>query len=71
MELWQTVSQELNRLQKLYQEHMTEAQIYVAESQKQKVILGVRVFFCIGKKLHSGKTRLWKGMPVFLVCHLG
>ncbi|XP_053514496.1 sodium channel and clathrin linker 1 isoform X3 [Artibeus jamaicensis] len=36
VELWQTVSQELNRLQKLYQEHMTEAQIYVAESQKQK-----------------------------------
>ncbi|XP_075399905.1 sodium channel and clathrin linker 1 [Tenrec ecaudatus] len=36
VELWQTVSQELDRLQKLYQEHMTEAQIYVVESQKQK-----------------------------------
>lgn len=36
MELWQTVSQELDRLQKLYQEHMTEAQIHVVESQKQK-----------------------------------
>ncbi|KAM8764303.1 sodium channel and clathrin linker 1 isoform 2-T2 [Rhynchonycteris naso] len=36
VELWQTVSQELNKLQKLYQEHMTEAQIYLVESQKQK-----------------------------------
>lgn len=36
VELWQNVSQELNRLQKLYQEHMTEAQIHVYESQKQK-----------------------------------
>uniref|UniRef100_A0A8C0L368 Sodium channel and clathrin linker 1 n=1 Tax=Canis lupus dingo TaxID=286419 RepID=A0A8C0L368_CANLU len=39
VELWQTVSQELGRLQRLYQEHMTEAQIHVVESQKQKVIL--------------------------------
>ncbi|XP_063494269.1 sodium channel and clathrin linker 1 isoform X11 [Symphalangus syndactylus] len=36
VELWQTVSQELDRLHKLYQEHMTEAQIHVFESQKQK-----------------------------------
>ncbi|XP_032189298.1 sodium channel and clathrin linker 1 isoform X3 [Mustela erminea] len=36
MELWQTVSQELDRLQTLYQEHMTEAHIHVVESQKQK-----------------------------------
>ncbi|KAM9237739.1 sodium channel and clathrin linker 1 isoform 1-T1 [Dugong dugon] len=36
VELWQTVSQELDRLQKLYQEHMTVAQIHVVESQKQK-----------------------------------
>ncbi|XP_037686581.1 sodium channel and clathrin linker 1 isoform X1 [Choloepus didactylus] len=36
VELWQTVSQELDRLQKLYQEHMTEAQIHVVESLKQK-----------------------------------
>uniref|UniRef100_A0A8C9AIR2 Sodium channel and clathrin linker 1 n=1 Tax=Prolemur simus TaxID=1328070 RepID=A0A8C9AIR2_PROSS len=39
MELWQIVSQELDSLQKLYQEHMTEAQIRVLESQKHKVIL--------------------------------
>ncbi|XP_029448414.1 sodium channel and clathrin linker 1 isoform X2 [Rhinatrema bivittatum] len=35
LELWQTVAQELDRLQQLYQEHMTEAQIHVAEKQKQ------------------------------------
>ncbi|OWK13900.1 hypothetical protein Celaphus_00000504, partial [Cervus elaphus hippelaphus] len=36
VELWQTASQEFYKLQKLYQEHMTEAQIHVLESQKQK-----------------------------------
>uniref|UniRef100_A0A673SZP3 Sodium channel and clathrin linker 1 n=1 Tax=Suricata suricatta TaxID=37032 RepID=A0A673SZP3_SURSU len=36
VELWQTVSQELDRCQRLYQEYMTEAQIHVVESQKQK-----------------------------------
>uniref|UniRef100_A0A5F8GGR4 Sodium channel and clathrin linker 1 n=1 Tax=Monodelphis domestica TaxID=13616 RepID=A0A5F8GGR4_MONDO len=36
VELWQTVSQELDRLQKIYQDHMTDAQIYVVERQKQK-----------------------------------
>ncbi|XP_039112203.1 sodium channel and clathrin linker 1 isoform X2 [Hyaena hyaena] len=36
VELWQTVSQELDRLQRVYQEYMTEAQIHVVESQKQK-----------------------------------
>ncbi|XP_053259383.1 sodium channel and clathrin linker 1 isoform X3 [Podarcis raffonei] len=36
VELWQTVSQELERLQQIYHAHMTEAQIHIAESQKQK-----------------------------------
>ncbi|KAL2780893.1 sodium channel and clathrin linker 1 isoform 1 [Daubentonia madagascariensis] len=36
VELWQTVSQELERVQKHYQEYMTEAQIHVLQSQKQK-----------------------------------
>ncbi|XP_068798167.1 sodium channel and clathrin linker 1 isoform X1 [Struthio camelus] len=36
LELWRTVSQELDRLQQRYQEHMTETQIHVAERQKQK-----------------------------------
>uniref|UniRef100_A0A674JBR3 Sodium channel and clathrin linker 1 n=1 Tax=Terrapene triunguis TaxID=2587831 RepID=A0A674JBR3_9SAUR len=39
LELWQTVSQELDQLQQQYQGHMTEAQIHVVERQKQKVIL--------------------------------
>ncbi|NWR68764.1 SCLT1 protein, partial [Centropus unirufus] len=34
--LWQTVLQERDRLQQQYQERMTEAQIHVAERQKQK-----------------------------------
>uniref|UniRef100_A0A670YR27 Sodium channel and clathrin linker 1 n=1 Tax=Pseudonaja textilis TaxID=8673 RepID=A0A670YR27_PSETE len=36
LELWQMVSQELERLQQIYQEHMTEAQIHIVERQKQK-----------------------------------
>uniref|UniRef100_G3RM50 Sodium channel and clathrin linker 1 n=1 Tax=Gorilla gorilla gorilla TaxID=9595 RepID=G3RM50_GORGO len=56
VELWQTVSQELDRLHKLYQEHMTEAQIHVFESQKQKVILDFIIFLYIKKKLHSEET---------------
>ncbi|XP_031799951.1 sodium channel and clathrin linker 1 isoform X3 [Sarcophilus harrisii] len=35
-ELWHTVSQELERLQKAYQDHMTDTQIYVVERQRQK-----------------------------------
>ncbi|XP_055990496.1 sodium channel and clathrin linker 1 [Sorex fumeus] len=36
VELWQTASQELERLQRLYQEYMTKTQIHVAESQKRE-----------------------------------
>ncbi|XP_034628316.1 sodium channel and clathrin linker 1 isoform X1 [Trachemys scripta elegans] len=36
LELWQTVSQELDQLHQQYQGHMTEAQIHVVERQKQK-----------------------------------
>ncbi|XP_055000764.1 sodium channel and clathrin linker 1 isoform X2 [Sorex araneus] len=36
VELWQTASQELERLQRLYQEYITNTQIHVAESQKRK-----------------------------------
>ncbi|XP_010129076.1 PREDICTED: sodium channel and clathrin linker 1 [Chlamydotis macqueenii] len=36
IELWQTVLQEHDRLQKQYQERMTETQIHVAERQRQK-----------------------------------
>lgn len=36
LELWQNVSQELNRVKKLYQENKTEAQIQVIEGKNQK-----------------------------------
>ncbi|XP_009564484.2 sodium channel and clathrin linker 1 isoform X2 [Cuculus canorus] len=36
IELWQTASQECDRLQQQYQERMTETQVHVAERQKQK-----------------------------------
>ncbi|NXH19934.1 SCLT1 protein, partial [Bucco capensis] len=36
LELWQSVLQELERLQQQYQEHMTETHIHMAERQKQK-----------------------------------
>lgn len=37
IELWQTVSQELDQLQQQYQEHMTRTQIHMAERLKQQV----------------------------------
>ncbi|XP_054573706.1 sodium channel and clathrin linker 1 isoform X1 [Eptesicus fuscus] len=36
LELWQNVSQELNRVKKIYQENKTEAQIQVIEGKNQK-----------------------------------
>ncbi|KAG9480140.1 hypothetical protein GDO78_011909 [Eleutherodactylus coqui] len=36
LQLWQTVAQEMDRLQVVYQKHMTDAHIHVAERQKQK-----------------------------------
>ncbi|XP_025870073.2 sodium channel and clathrin linker 1 isoform X3 [Vulpes vulpes] len=56
VELWQTVSQELGRLQRLYQEHMTEAQIHVVESQKQKDQL--TNFQQLTKQLHATKENI-------------
>ncbi|ETE69085.1 Sodium channel and clathrin linker 1, partial [Ophiophagus hannah] len=50
LELWQMVSQELERLQQIYQEHMTEAQIHIVERQKQKDQL--TSFQQITKQLH-------------------
>lgn len=70
MELWQTVSQELDRLQKLYQEHMTEAQIHVVESQKQKVILYLMIFLYINEKLHTVETHFCRRMFQSLPCYL-
>ncbi|XP_040822694.1 sodium channel and clathrin linker 1 [Ochotona curzoniae] len=56
IELWQTVAQELDRLQKLYQEYMTEAQIHVFESQKQKDQL--TSFQQLTKQLHVTKENI-------------
>lgn len=58
IELWQTVAQELDRLQKLYQEYMTEAQIHVFESQKQKVIEFYGFLVHKMEKIHSEKATL-------------
>nr|XP_019604588.1 PREDICTED: sodium channel and clathrin linker 1 isoform X2 [Rhinolophus sinicus] len=56
VELWQTVSQELDRLQKLYQEYITEAQIHVVESQKQKDQL--TSFQQLTKQLHVANENI-------------
>nr|XP_044987600.1 sodium channel and clathrin linker 1 isoform X2 [Jaculus jaculus] len=56
MELWQTASQELERMQKLYQEHMTEVQLHVFESQKQKDQLNN--FHQLTKKLHVANENI-------------
>uniref|UniRef100_A0A8C2SZS6 Sodium channel and clathrin linker 1 n=1 Tax=Coturnix japonica TaxID=93934 RepID=A0A8C2SZS6_COTJA len=47
VELWQTVSQELDQLQQQYQEHMTQTQIHMAETLKQQVTF-VYVFVNFG-----------------------
>lgn len=56
LELWQTASQELERVRKLYQEHMTEAQIRVFESRKQKDQLNS--FQQLTKKLHVANENI-------------
>ncbi|XP_012909354.1 sodium channel and clathrin linker 1 isoform X6 [Mustela putorius furo] len=64
MELWQTVSQELDRLQTLYREHMTEAHIHVVESQKQKDQL--TKFQRLTKQLHVTKENIEMSNQHFL-----
>nr|XP_034357246.1 sodium channel and clathrin linker 1 isoform X3 [Arvicanthis niloticus] len=56
LELWQTASQELESVQKLYQEHMTEAQIHVFENRKQKDQLND--FQQLTKKLHVANENI-------------
>ncbi|KAL7981975.1 hypothetical protein Chor_001032 [Crotalus horridus] len=55
LELWQMVSQELERLQQIYQEHMTEAQIHIVERQKQKDQLSS--FQQLTKQLHFANEK--------------
>lgn len=56
LELWQTASQELENVWKVYQEHMTEAQIHVFENQKQKDQLNN--FQQLTKKLHVANENI-------------
>ncbi|XP_060234252.1 sodium channel and clathrin linker 1 isoform X1 [Meriones unguiculatus] len=56
LELWQTASRELESVRKLYQEHMTEAQIHVFENQKQKDQLNN--FQQLTKKLHVANENI-------------
>lgn len=56
LQLWQTASQELESVQKLYQEHMTEAQIHVFENRKQKDQLNN--FQQLTKKLHVANENI-------------
>uniref|UniRef100_A0A670YQU9 Sodium channel and clathrin linker 1 n=1 Tax=Pseudonaja textilis TaxID=8673 RepID=A0A670YQU9_PSETE len=65
LELWQMVSQELERLQQIYQEHMTEAQIHIVERQKQKDQL--TSFQQITKQLHLTKEKT-ESKFTFLTC---
>ncbi|NXJ81122.1 SCLT1 protein, partial [Trogon melanurus] len=53
--LWQTVLQEHDRLQQQYQECMTETQIHVAESQKQKDQL--TIFQQLTQQQHVAKEK--------------
>ncbi|XP_026522785.1 sodium channel and clathrin linker 1 isoform X2 [Notechis scutatus] len=64
LELWQMVSQELERLQQIYQEHMTEAQIHIVERQKQKDQL--TSFQQITKQLHLTNEKTESINQVFL-----
>ncbi|XP_042322492.1 sodium channel and clathrin linker 1 isoform X5 [Sceloporus undulatus] len=64
LELWQTVSQELGRLQQMYQEHMTEAQIHIVEKQKQKDQL--TSFQQLTKQLHLANEKTESINQVFL-----
>ncbi|KAM3831096.1 sodium channel and clathrin linker 1 [Vipera latastei] len=64
LELWQMVSQELERLQQIYQEHMTEAQIHIVERQKQKDQLSS--FQQLTKQLHLANEKTESINQVFL-----
>ncbi|XP_070805113.1 sodium channel and clathrin linker 1 isoform X2 [Pituophis catenifer annectens] len=64
LELWQMVSQELERLQQIYQEHMTEAQIHIVERQKQKDQL--TSFQQLTKQLHLTNEKTESINQVFL-----
>ncbi|XP_072190466.1 sodium channel and clathrin linker 1 isoform X1 [Excalfactoria chinensis] len=55
IELWQTVSQELDQLQQQYQEHMTQTQIHMAERLKQQDQLAN--FHQLTSQLHAANEK--------------
>ncbi|XP_074130267.1 sodium channel and clathrin linker 1 isoform X2 [Sminthopsis crassicaudata] len=55
-ELWQTVSQEFERLQKVYQDHMADTQIYVVEREQQKNQM--TNFKQLTQKLHAANENI-------------
>ncbi|XP_052671238.1 sodium channel and clathrin linker 1 isoform X2 [Harpia harpyja] len=64
IELWQTVLQEHDRLQRQYQERMTETQIHVAERQKQKDQL--TGFQQLTRQLHIANEKIESSNRQFL-----
>uniref|UniRef100_A0ABM5GJC0 Sodium channel and clathrin linker 1 isoform X2 n=1 Tax=Pogona vitticeps TaxID=103695 RepID=A0ABM5GJC0_9SAUR len=64
LELWQTVSLELERLQHKYQERMTEAQIHIVEGRKQKDQL--TSFQQLTRQLHLANEKMESMNQVFL-----
>ncbi|KAJ7326964.1 hypothetical protein JRQ81_016723 [Phrynocephalus forsythii] len=64
LELWQTVSLELEQLQQKYQEHMTEAQIHIVEGQKQKDQL--TSFQQLTRQLHLANEKMESINQVFM-----
>ncbi|KAM4706716.1 sodium channel and clathrin linker 1 [Discoglossus pictus] len=64
LELWQTVAQEMDRLQQLYQQHMTQAHMHVAERQKQKEQLAN--LQQVTKQLHGAHEKVERTNQQFL-----
>uniref|UniRef100_A0ACB8E8Q2 Uncharacterized protein n=1 Tax=Sphaerodactylus townsendi TaxID=933632 RepID=A0ACB8E8Q2_9SAUR len=64
LELWRTASQELEQLQQTFHKQMTEAQIHIAESQKQKGQL--TSFQQLTKKLHLANEKTESVNQLFL-----
>nr|XP_056711325.1 sodium channel and clathrin linker 1 [Euleptes europaea] len=64
LELWHTASQELERLQQMFHKQMTEAQIHIAESQKQKGQL--TSFQQLTKQLHLANEKTESINQLFL-----
>ncbi|XP_069834701.1 sodium channel and clathrin linker 1 [Dendropsophus ebraccatus] len=64
LRLWQTVAQEMDRLQAVYQKHMTDAHLHVAERQKQKEEL--LNFQQLTKQLHGAHEKVEQTNQQFL-----